>query len=389
MAKKITIDNGHFNSDSGAVNNELNLREVDINNDVTNACIAELRRHGIEAQETSGTLKQRTDACNRFNPICCISIHTNSASVMADGFGSYIYRKGGESEKLAKIINEQIINIDKINNAHGDPVKVSNLHMVRETNCPAVLVEMAFINNSNDISCIDEKHERAAMGISLAKAILKYIGVTHRPSENIPTPPPATNKQVYRVRSSWDNALSQKGAFSDLNNAKKCADENKMNVYNENGGCIYESVKVDKGAFWNSCNAHAKVNLNPRSEASSNSLDLGNIYANEKIKIRPVVSDNNTFLPIQFYRSNDNSIIDAWIECNVSKFDIHFKNKVVNVNSKLLARYSPTSNSSSFGQVYNNESVLILKEENGYKLCAYRTTGGYAKIGWFTGSYIK
>lgn len=222
MAKKVTIDNGHFNSDSGAVNSELNLREVDINNDVTNSCIAELRRHGVEMQETSGTLRQRTDACNKFNPSCCISIHTNSATVMADGFGSYIYKKGGESEKLARTINDQIINIDKINNAHGDPLKVANLHMVRETNCPAVLVEMAFINNKNDISCIDEKHERVAIGTSLAKAILKYIGVAYKPNETVSNNSPTTSSNVYRV--SIDGV--QIGAYGNIDNILNSVKDN-------------------------------------------------------------------------------------------------------------------------------------------------------------------
>lgn len=30
--------------------------------------------------------------------------------------------------------------------------------------------------------------------------------------------------QIYKVRKSWGNIESQKGAFSDLNNDKKCAD---------------------------------------------------------------------------------------------------------------------------------------------------------------------
>ena len=47
-------------------------------------------------------------------------------------------------------------------------------------------------------------------------------------------------KQIYRVRKSWSDATSQKGAFSDLNNAKKCADQNKgYSVFDGNGNSIY------------------------------------------------------------------------------------------------------------------------------------------------------
>ena len=51
-------------------------------------------------------------------------------------------------------------------------------------------------------------------------------------------PTPDTN--LYRVRKSWSDAKSQKGAYRILDNAKKCADENVgYSVYDENGKCVY------------------------------------------------------------------------------------------------------------------------------------------------------
>ena len=54
---------------------------------------------------------------------------------------------------------------------------------------------------------------------------------------------PATSKKtLYRVRKSWKDAKSQKGAFYDLSNAKKCADKNKgYSVFDENGKAVYTS----------------------------------------------------------------------------------------------------------------------------------------------------
>lgn len=66
---------------------------------------------------------------------------------------------------------------------------------------------------------------------------------------------PETKEPWYRVRRSWAEASTQKGAFHNLNLAKKCADENPgYKVYDESGKCIYEpkasasvpfTVKVD------------------------------------------------------------------------------------------------------------------------------------------------
>lgn len=53
-------------------------------------------------------------------------------------------------------------------------------------------------------------------------------------------------QELYRVRKSWEDAKSQKGAFSNLTSAKKIADENKgYHVYNQNGSLLYSPVMVN------------------------------------------------------------------------------------------------------------------------------------------------
>ncbi len=48
--------------------------------------------------------------------------------------------------------------------------------------------------------------------------------------------------QLYRVRKTWADSKSQKGAFSVLANAKKCADSNKgYSVFDENGKKVYSA----------------------------------------------------------------------------------------------------------------------------------------------------
>lgn len=52
------------------------------------------------------------------------------------------------------------------------------------------------------------------------------------------------NEQLYRVRKSWSDQSSQKGAFAILANARTCADENPgYTVYDGEGKAVYTSVK--------------------------------------------------------------------------------------------------------------------------------------------------
>lgn len=57
------------------------------------------------------------------------------------------------------------------------------------------------------------------------------------------TPPPAPTGGLYRVRKSWADAASQKGAFKDLTNAKKIADTNAgYSVFDDKGNKVYPNA---------------------------------------------------------------------------------------------------------------------------------------------------
>ena len=54
---------------------------------------------------------------------------------------------------------------------------------------------------------------------------------------------PAAGDSLYRVRKSWADAASQKGAFSNLDNAKRCADANPgYAVFDGDGKAVYSSA---------------------------------------------------------------------------------------------------------------------------------------------------
>ena len=56
------------------------------------------------------------------------------------------------------------------------------------------------------------------------------------------SPTPSTEKNLYRVRKTWSDAKTQKGAFSVLENAKKCADANPgYSVFDTKGTSVYST----------------------------------------------------------------------------------------------------------------------------------------------------
>ena len=59
----------------------------------------------------------------------------------------------------------------------------------------------------------------------------------------------STGSVLYRVRKSWSDAKSQKGAFNNLDNAKKCADSNAgYSVFDESGKVVYTGKQSGAGS---------------------------------------------------------------------------------------------------------------------------------------------
>lgn len=62
--------------------------------------------------------------------------------------------------------------------------------------------------------------------------------------------PSAAATGLYRVRKSWADAKSQKGAFKSLDNAKKCADSNNgYAVFDTNGKQVYPTATTKKSVY--------------------------------------------------------------------------------------------------------------------------------------------
>ena len=79
----------------------------------------------------------------------------------------------------------------------------------------------------------------ARLGDLAAKVTANLGGSSVTPSA------PATG--LYRVRKSWTDVKSQKGAFKSLDNAKKCADNNNgYAVFDANGKQVYPAVEAKK-----------------------------------------------------------------------------------------------------------------------------------------------
>ena len=203
MSKKVFLGVGHGGKDPGAIGNGFN--EKDLNLAIALACQAELIRHGVvvgmsRTTDADDTLVEEINECNAFGPDLAVDIHTNAGG--GDGAEAYYHHGGGTGKTLAVNILDEIVKLGQNSrgakirkNANGDDY----YGFIRQTNAPAVIVECAFIDNAKDIQIIDTAAEQKAMGVALAKGILKTLGIAYVAPQVTPTEKRMTVAQIAKA----------------------------------------------------------------------------------------------------------------------------------------------------------------------------------------------
>lgn len=120
-------------------------------------------------------LDQRAYVANKWQANLFVSIHCNSAADRtAHGFEVFCYKKGGEAEKLAQSIHDKCIEYLGLTDRG---VKEANFAVLRETNMPAVLVELAFISNPTEEGLLNDVEFITKAQRAIADGIKDYLGV--------------------------------------------------------------------------------------------------------------------------------------------------------------------------------------------------------------------
>ena len=204
-AKIIVLDAGHGGTDAGAVNGTRYEK-----NDNLKLALAVQKQLALWGQtvlmtrtdDTFHSLVSRTDKANAAEADLFVSLHRNSvATATANGVEIWVYTTAGSGvQGMAAAVLERIAAVG-IQSNRG--VKMGNYHVLRESNMPAMLVELGFLSNTADNRLFDLYFDEYALAI--AQGICDALGIQIGEAE--PVPPEA----LYRV---------QVGAFASRANAE-------------------------------------------------------------------------------------------------------------------------------------------------------------------------
>lgn len=178
---KIFINAGHGGNDSGAVKF---VKEKDVNLIMAKACRDYLIARGVDAYMSQADLNDESQSSTdvlteikKFNPDYAIDIHNNAGG----GKGFEIYcGVSGLGTALAKKIESEVKKIGQ--NSRGVKTKKNSngkdyYYFIRQTSCPAVICEGAFVDNKADAQMIDTDAKCIKFGEAYAKGILKTLNI--------------------------------------------------------------------------------------------------------------------------------------------------------------------------------------------------------------------
>ena len=239
MSKTIAVHCGHGVSldgswDSGCV--YKGYSEAKLMLAITKAAVKYLRASGVKVQSDAdhGNNKNMiadVRQANNSGVAMYLSIHCDYSGAPRGVMPLYV---SGSGKKLAKCL-EKTIKKDMGMKSRGVQ-KRTDLFELNGTDMTACILETGSIKA--DLATLRDHPDK--YGKAIAKGICQYMGVKFSDGTKKPA---ASGAEIYRVRKAWNKPETQKGAFKDLANAKKCADKNGYSVFNKKGKAVYNGKK--------------------------------------------------------------------------------------------------------------------------------------------------
>ena len=192
MAFKLAITAGHYRYTSGK-RCKKSLDPKETREWVLNARIAEkvetllkeyegiqILRTDDRKGETNIDLETRTGKANSWGADFYLSIHHNAGIYGGKGGGimAYVYTKpSDESVEWQKDLYNALIAKTGLKGNRSRPLAKQNLHEVRETKMPSVLLELGFMDSATDVPIILTEDYANKCAAAIVEVVKKRAGL--------------------------------------------------------------------------------------------------------------------------------------------------------------------------------------------------------------------
>jgi len=184
---KIFINAGH--GSKGVNNSDLNgydpgaigatgYKESIETKEIADLVSNKLKFNGIETMVyQDGDLYDVTNKSNLWKSDYFVSIHTNSFSADSHGVETFSLTSVGKGRVLAQSVHKELIPVTGL---FDRGLKTANYHVLRETDCPAILTEIGFISNLNEEALMKDSVWDDKVSSAIAKGICNFLGLAYK-----------------------------------------------------------------------------------------------------------------------------------------------------------------------------------------------------------------
>ena len=187
MAIKIFIDQGHNPEGVNAGAEGFGLREQDITynvgiylRDILNqdprfdAIVSRPTPETVLGTTNAESLAARVRAANEWDADYFLSIHVNAnTNPSVNGTEMYIFRSGGTAQALAESLLDSIT--ERLDTKKNGVFVRPSLYVLRRTQMPAVLLELAYITNAKDAEKLMD--EQYSFAYAIYVGLLNFFGL--------------------------------------------------------------------------------------------------------------------------------------------------------------------------------------------------------------------
>ena len=257
MAIKIGLDAGHGLKTAGKQTPD-GIKEWTINDKVRDKIVSILADYDCEIIHTDNNegntdegLSTRLNRYINAGVDVFVSIHHNALMGKwntATGVEVYTDKNPTDADKrLANLVYNKLVEYTGLK---GRGIKKEAFAVINQNNIPAILVEGGFMDGKSDYKVITSDEGQTAYANAVAEGIIEFLSLKKKTSTII--------QNLYRVRKSWNDPISQIGAYKSLENAKKAC-KSGYYVFDSKGNIVYpipantqikvgSTVKVKAGA---------------------------------------------------------------------------------------------------------------------------------------------
>lgn len=170
---KVVIDAGHGGKDTGAQSNSILEKQIvsDVSAQLKELCIDKnIEIILLRTDDEFMSLQERISKIKSLSPDLVISLHANYSS-NRERNGVEVFVAENEFTVKSSYFGTKILESFKRKDFKTSVIQSANFYLLKHLNCPAVIVELGFLSNAEDMKYLTSEFGKKFLAMQIASSL--------------------------------------------------------------------------------------------------------------------------------------------------------------------------------------------------------------------------